>query len=427
MVKDIQALRRVNTLTVLDIVRNHGPIARTKLARMTGLTQATAFAIVEDLVDKNLLAEIGLGSSEGGRRPRLYAINPDAPTALGVEVRGSKVLALLMDLTGEIRGYQATPLTSSREDDVVLAVKTSVAGILAGTGGGPRNVIGIGIAMPGVLDTEAGVAISCPYFDWSNLPIAGIAAREFGFPTIVEYNVRAQAIGERWFGAGKEDVSELVCVNVGFGISAGLIVNKVVYRGWDGLAGLLGHVCVDEDGPRCGCGNFGCLEAVASEAAIIRRATKAIRQGADSLIMSREALANGDQILLFSLIPKAAREGDPLAISLLEEAAQYLGVGLAIIVNLLSPELVVIGGEITEVWDIISPTIERTMAPRTYGPRPGKVRIVPSALKVNASSIGAAALVFKKTGLLPDAENILQQYPPGTVRFPLGERRRQSW
>lgn len=410
VVKDVQTLRRVNTITVLDIIRNCGPVARTKLARMTGLTPATAFAIVEELVKRGLVREIGLGESEGGRRPRLYAINPDAPGAMGLEVRGSRVIAILMDLLGEIKRRYEVPLRSRSQDDVVSAIESGIEGILGNTEADQEHVIGIGIAMPGILDTESGVAISSSNFGWSNLPICRIMSRRFGLPVILEHNVRAFALGESWFGAGRE-VSNLVCINVGVGISAGIIINNELYRGQDESSGELGHICVDEDGPRCGCGSYGCLEALASETAILRRAAKAIKQGASSLIADRESLGDDDESLSFSSIIRAAREGDSLAISLLKEGARYLGIGVAMVVNLLNPELVIIGGEVTEAWDIILPMIEDAVKTRALRLRPKNMRIVRSSLGIEASSIGAATLVLRGVGLLPSLGSVFLQAP----------------
>lgn len=405
VLRNVQTLRKVNAATILEIIRDRGPIARTKLARMTGLTPATAFAIVDELVQKDLVVESGLGKSHGGRRPKLYTLNPDAPCAAGLEVRGNRVIVLVMDLSGRIRRRAAIPLRSRGQDDVLAAMKTAIRAVLQPDGGDEKSasvVVGIGLAMPGLLNTEAGVAIGSSNFGWSELPICEVVRREFGLPAVLEHNVRCQTFGESFFGAGK-GASNLMCVNVGAGISAGIVIDNTLYRGESMRAGELGHVCVDQAGPRCGCGNYGCLEALASETALVRRAAQAVSQGSKTLIMEREDPEASHGMLAFGAILEAAGKGDSLARSLLEEGARYLGLGLGMALSLLNPALVIIGGEITVAWDFIYPVIKNAAKATSLAASCEDVEIVRSALGVEAGSIGAASLVLREAGLLQDA------------------------
>lgn len=195
------------------------------------------------------------------------------------------------------------------------------------------------------------------------------------------------ALGEKWYGQGR-DAAHFVCVNVGHGIGAGLVLGGVLYHGASGGAGEFGHITVDPEGPRCNCGNRGCLEVMAAGPALLRRVEEALRAGRPSVLRS---LWEAGRLIDGEPITAAAREGDAVAREVLVETGRYLGIGLAGLINLFNPELIIIGGGVAKAWDVLSPPLLATVRERALEPLARRVRIVPSALE-EATAVGAATM-----------------------------------
>jgi predicted NBD/HSP70 family sugar kinase len=260
----------------------------------------------------------------------------------------------------------------------------------------PKHLIlGAGIAHSGLIDTENGVVLSFPrpgqMAEWKNVPLQAIFEKEFKIPCRVEDSVRTMAIAERVFGLGK-DVSDFLFIEVGMGIGAAFYINGELYRGGGGKAGEFGHITVDEDGPLCSCGNNGCLESVASCAAIIDAGRTAIERGVDSKIRD---LAGGDlgQISV-ELIARAASENDSLAFRVLQDSASYIAIGLADLVNLLNPRLIIFGGALFRAAPhLLSDPLRRIIRQRSLEKSANDVQLKVSALGSEAGALGASRVI----------------------------------
>ncbi len=355
---DSSLAKKVNTMLVVDCIRKYAPLSRADAARLTMLSPSTVSSIVSDLVGAGLVHERkGCPANGGGRCPILLSLNAGASFAVIIDVQVARVLSGIIDLAGNPVSVVREPLDLSSPDnavDQVLRVTAKALARLPRTGGAAA---GIGVGIPGIVDVRTGTVAKSTRLRWNNLPLATLLQREFPLPAIVERDVRAAAWGERSYGHGR-NVSDFVYLAVGEGgFGAGLVVNGKPYVGARMHAGELGHMTVDMHGERCSCGNIGCLAGVAS--ASIQEWKGGKGEGADGQLV------------------------------------EYTATGLVNLVNLLDPELVVLGGDIGGRPDFAS-RVEAVAKERALL-APGQMpRVLPSQLADMAVAHGLAGLVFDR-------------------------------
>ncbi len=396
---DMQLVRQMNRTAILQLIRERGPISRVSLARLAKLTPATAFSIVEELMDQNLVRESGIGASAGGRRPLLFEFNPQAYAAVGVDLRANRLIAVVTDLAaqplaktvqpyrGEIDGVEGAHLISQVARDVIRS-----------SGISPEKLVGLGISVPALIDLDGGVIVKAVNLGWEQVPLRDLLDKRLDMPIHIVDVGLALTVGEAYFGAGR-GVQNLMCVNVGSGIGSGIIVGGRIYRGADGVAGEIGHMTVDEDGPQCRCGNYGCLERLAASPAIVERAAKGLKQGALSAI--RGLVGGRLEDITVQVVVEAAKSGDEFARGILAETGRYLGVGVASVVNILNPEMVIVGGGVPQLaGELLLEPLRQAVRLRAFEVHARRVRIVTSELGIEASAIGAAAWATMHAGFL---------------------------
>ena len=333
-------IKEINRNLVLNLIKSRGPISRTDIARLSSLSLATVSGITADFIASGLVHELGEGESTGGRRPVLLRLNYRAGFVVGVKLMEQAITSALTDLDASVLHDRVTPLTTAAGTDpanVLRAIIQAVENTIAEAKVDRPRVLGIGIGMAGVVDGEAGICRYSPFFGWRDVPIAEPVAAHFGLPVCVENDVNTLTIAEQWFGYG-HGVDHFVVVTVGRGVGAGIVVNGQFYRGALGGAGELGHITLTTDGPPCGCGKRGCLETLASDPSVVRQARAAIALGERTTLVGIEPLTLED-------IVAAAEAGDELARRLLADSGHWLGMGIATMVNILNPQLVIVGGE----------------------------------------------------------------------------------
>lgn len=311
--------------------------------------------------------------------------------AIGVDLGGTKILTALVDERGEViaRVRVATPTTGP--DGVVDAIVASVAELSRKSGISPRSALGVGVGAPGPLDPDTGIVFEPPNLPgWRDVPLAAIMAERLGVPAFLENDANAAAMGERWVGAGR-GVDDLVYLTVSTGIGGGLILAGRLYRGVSGTAGEVGHMAIARDGPRCGCGRIGCLEAMASGTAIAREARLAVERGSPTVLsqVAPEAITSED-------VAHAALGGDPLAREIFAGAAAALGTGITNLVNLLNPALVIVGGGVTRAGELLFAPVRRIVQEEAFERPWAAVQVVPAALGDDVGVIGAAAVAYER-------------------------------
>jgi glucokinase-like ROK family protein len=387
-------IRQLNRSLVLDLIRTQGPISRADVKRSTGLNFTTVTNAVNDLVAEGMVQEVGLGTSSGGRKPVLLTLNPGARFVLGCELQSTELVLGLFDLTGTLLARHAeakSPATSPA--DVVQRINAAIPRVLQAANITADRLEGLGVAAPGPLNSETGVLLTPPNMvGWRDVPLKQMLEQATGLSVVVEKDGNAAALGEVWFGSG-QGARDLILLIVDQGIGAGIISGGHLYRGRHSGAGEIGHNTIDIDGPRCSCGNYGCLEAIASGFALARKAGEAVRRGVSSRLAvygEFEGSIGVPEIL------EAAELGDKLALDLLDECGRTLGIAVANVVNMYNPELIVLGGRLAQRSPIVMERAREIGAGRAFSVLAEGVRIVPSALGETLLLAGAAALVLAR-------------------------------
>jgi len=317
---------------------------------------------------------------------------------ISMDVGGTFTKLALVDPAGEVRQRHEEP---SEHQIAGAEVPQYVVGIvermLQDSGLTRDEVVGVCVGIPGVIDHRTDVIISCPNLtNWEGMPLAKWVGERLGLPTYIEKDANEAALGERWIGAGR-GIDDLVCFTLGTGIGTGIILNGELYRGSIGGAGEIGHIIVDKDGPLCTCGNPGCLESFASARAIAGTARNAAASGEPTAMLE---LAGGDiNSITAATVFAAARAGDHLAARIASEAVEYLGVGVASIVNVFNPAMVILGGGIAQAGDQILIPVRQIVRQRARRLLAEHVQIVLATLGNDAGVIGGAYLVFKEEGV----------------------------
>ena len=307
--------------------------------------------------------------------------------AVGVDIGGTKIAALRISAEGEIRARTVMPTPATDQTEAMPAIEAAAAAVLE------DGVAAIGVGMAGLIDVRSGVLLSAPNLAWRNMGVSEDLAARFGLPVTVDNDATAAAWGESRLGASRGSDDSLF-VGVGTGIGGGIVAGGRLIRGAHGLAGEIGHIIVEPDGPLCGCGNRGCWELVASGLAIARAGRRAVTEEPGSPIAR---LAGGDpRRATGELVTEAARKGDAAAVAILATVGRRLGEGIAGLVNVLDPDVVVVGGGVGEAGDLLLGPLREAYLEAVEGAdvRPD-VRIAPAQLGNDAGAIGAALLAIE--------------------------------
>lgn len=312
---------------------------------------------------------------------------------IGIDVGGTNVKIALVDEKGKIIYSNSVPTYAKMGYEyTVNNIKQAIRDLMKETNTTEKNIEGIGFDFPGQVDCKTGVVKLAPNIPgWVNVPIAQMIEEEFHIPTRIDNDVRCAALGELKFGAGK-GCENFVCITVGTGIGSGLVINGKVVRGASNAAGEIGHIKLQmTNGPICGCGDTGCLEAFASGPSIVAMAQDYIK-GGKSTKFREMAAAEGGEITPY-MVAKAAEEGDPVAKRIFEIVGEYIGIGLTSVINLLNPEKVIIGGGVAEAGELLLEPIRKTVKERAMVVAGEAVEIVPAQLGNSAGVIGASMLI----------------------------------
>ncbi|MEW1647864.1 ROK family transcriptional regulator [Streptomyces sp. NPDC091219] len=337
---------------VFTAVLSHGPLTRLDVARRTGLSAAAVTKAVRPLMEAGYLTE---GADQEappalGRPANLVRVDGGRALFIGVKVTGDEIIAVLADLCCRLRVARHVPLTDRDPKAVLASIADLAQELRVEADDLGIRVLGLGLAVSGDVDRGEGVVRYSPFLDWRDVPLAELAAMTTGLPVTVDNDVRALTVAEQWFGAGA-GLTDFAVVTVGAGIGCGLVVHGQVVSGAHGVAGEIGHVVVDPAGPPCHCGNRGCVEAIAGDAAILARVREVTGvQVADTA----EALA-------------LAHRGDAGAREVYARAGEAIGRGIATVVNLFGPERVIISGEGLAAYDLFAEQIRDSFTAAAFG------------------------------------------------------------
>lgn len=392
---DHAAMRDMNLALILSTLRRHAPLSRSQLAIQTGLNKATVSNIVKELLAGGFIYELGStnGSSEVGRPATNLDLNPDAGYIIGAEIGVDFISVIIANFAIGVvsRRYESTLKRLGQQDilDRLLFLLRESVEQVKGRG---KPLYGIGIGVPGLVDVSKGTLLFAPNLQWRDVPLGQMIADEFEAPIYVGNEANMAALGESYFGAG-QGCSFMLYVSSGIGLGGGIVIDGQLVEGSTGFAGEAGHMTVERDGLPCNCGNHGCWETVASQRALFRRVQEDIDAGEASWI---EEMTGGDpDKLSITPIVEAAKKGDDVAGRALRETGEWLGIGIASLMNVINPQLVVFGGPLSLAHEFLLPQIKETVTWRTWDWVHQQADIVIAAHGEDAAVIGAVAMVYR--------------------------------
>ena len=389
---DKQLIKEINRTSILNLIRDQELISRAEIAKILGLTPATVSSAVNDLVRRGIVKESGMGDSSGGRKPVLLGLEENRMYFIGVDIHKDGVKAAIVNIKGKIL-YSVERAFRGILDDLQGHVNATIREVRAISHLDSSKLYGIGIGMHGVVDIDNEITVFVPAMALRNVVIKPYVEREQKLPVIIDNDSNAMAIGERQFGNAR-GLENFVFVNAGKGIGAGIVLNGEIFYGKNFTAGEVGHIHVSDNGLKCVCGRYGCLDTVASERSMVNDFKNKLQSGIPSIVV--ELVDNNLERVNLDVIIQAARMGDAYATNALERAGHYIGIAMSYVINILSPESIVFGGSMSLAGDyILGPFIEAATKASMVESIEG-VTIVPSATGENAGVIGAATMVIQQ-------------------------------
>ncbi|MEJ7688913.1 MAG: ROK family protein [Variovorax sp.] len=368
--------------------------SRHGMAERLSFSKSKANGLIAGLVDQGLLAEAGLQRSSGGRRAENLQLHSGLGVLVGVDIGATSldVAVLGPDLT--VMAQHSEPADVRAGPGVVLArVRVLMKDLLGRCGADAARVIGIGIGVPGPVNFEIGQLVNPPLMPaWDSFSIRDYLREDYAAPVFVDNDVNLMALGELW--RLKRSLSNFLVIKIGTGIGCGIVCHGEVYRGATGSAGDVGHICVDQEGPRCHCGNLGCVEAMAAGPAITRMAVQAAETGESDALAER--LRTQGRIEAVD-VGQASRAGDAAANAIVQRAGSLIGQMLASVVNFFNPSHVYIGGGITRIGPLFLAAVRQSVYQRSLALSTRHLEIQYTPLGAQAGLIGAGVLAMHET------------------------------
>ena len=385
-ITQLMNVKNLNKHGVIDLIRfTPGGIARVEMARQLGLTRAAITTIVNDMKAAGLVVELAQHAA-GGRKPVVLEINPSLGYVVGIDMGATHASLILADFSARSIQEMHMPLDISLGPQVCLdQVDSFLRLLLQSAGLSLADVKAAGVGVPGPIVAEAGMVSGPPIMPgWDGYPIRDALAERWNCPVSINNDAELGALGEWAYGAGRGE-RNLAYFKVGTGIGVGLLLNGLIYRGVTGSAGEIGHITIEENGPLCQCGNRGCLEALAGGRAIASKAIEAVHRGQRTALVEKSPIGT----ITAQDVIAAARRGDLYAQQLVREAGTYLGIAVASLVNVFNPGMVVIGGSVALIGDLLLDPIRRAVQERSLRVASRAVRITSALLGRRSSGMGA--------------------------------------
>lgn len=386
-----ETARDINRRIVLNLVRKHQPISRAGLARRSGMQRSTVSAITEQLISEHWVVEGATGHLPRGRKPTFLHLNPDHAGIIGVDIHPAASMLAVSTMDMRILAHESMP-TGREPNDFIERLGRRINDLVRAHPKGSYE--GIGLSLPGRVDSASQRLTFAPNLNWSNVDFKAPLEKITGLPVELENAANACALAELWSGRHGDNITNLVAVTVSEGIGVGMVMNGQLLRGSRGVSGEFGHVSLGAAGPECRCGNRGCWEVMASNSAAVRyyaEFSSSRRNGAGS----KKNLSP----MPFSDLLRLVDQGDVKAGKALDQMAHYLGVGLAILVTGLAPDVLVVVGEVTRAWKRVGPVVEKAIEQRSF--THATTRVTPTDPENLPRLRGAIALVAQKHFILP--------------------------
>lgn len=396
-------VKKLNRMTIVNIIKENELISRQQLAELTGLTPPAITGIIRELIDTGFVKEVGLGESQGGRRPVSLQFNSEAGYVIGIEITSQEITVALADLKNMPTSIQRMKVAMKDPNAAVKELIHIINQVIFHKEHKSKKFLGIAIAFPGMLHGQEGTVKRAVNLgkEWNGFPLKSILENQFAMPVFIETNSKVAALGEKWFGGGTS-CENLIYINMGEGISAGIIMGECIVQGSQGYAGQIGHTVMIEQGALCNCGNRGCLETICGIPAILRKVTAELPfiAGEDAL---KKYLGSGKEIGINDILEVALKE-ESYAREVLRQANRYVALATSHMINLYNPDAVFIGGKLAMVAEFFREEFREVIASHTFSEVEDATAIVISKLGADSGVIGACALALKKILKTPNTD-----------------------
>jgi glucokinase-like ROK family protein len=397
---DQALVREINLSVIMNHLRKNAPISRAALAETTGLNKTTVSSLINELINRQFVKEIGFSTPSSGRPAIQLKLNPTIGYIISCEIGVDFILVICTDFAPKIiwrYEEQIDPTIGQRAIlDRALSILHEAIKI-----GGPAcgTLLGMAVGVPGLVDQATGSLLFAPNLGWKDLPIRSILQESFDVPLFVDNEANIAALGEHYFGVA-QGYDEVLYISAGVGLGGGIVHGGRLFSGVTGFGAEFGHMTLDPDGEACKCGNQGCWETQVSQRALFREIWRRLDQGENSRLS--DMTGGRRSLLTVPLIVNAARVGDAVALDALEMIGRYLGIGIASLVNALNPELVVFGGILSLAGEFLMPVIEKELNQRALRWNREAMQLVLAKHGFDACVIGGVATVYQAILAQPD-------------------------
>ncbi|MDF2611748.1 MAG: Glucokinase [Lachnospiraceae bacterium] len=396
-------VKKLNRMTIINIIKDNELISRQQIADLTGLTPPAITGIIRELIDTGFVKEVGLGQSQGGRKPVNLQFNCSAGYVIGIEVTSQEITVALADLKniptciGRVAVDMKDPAIAVKE--LIHVIKQ----VSLNKENKEKRIVAIAIAFPGMLNRSEGTVKRAVNLGkmWNGYPLKATLENEFGLPIYIETNSKVAALGEKWYGGGI-NCENLIYINMGEGISAGIIMGEHIVQGSQGYAGQIGHTVMIEQGTLCNCGNRGCLETVCGIPALVQKVNAKLPFLADEDPLKKRF--NITQEIQINDIVEVALEKESYARDVLRQATHYVALATSHMINLYNPDAVFIGGKLAIVAEFFMEDFHEVIASHTFSEVEDATTIIISKLGVDSGVIGACALALKMVLKSPNTD-----------------------
>ncbi len=386
-------LKEINRKKILRVIHERGESSRAEIRQLIKQDGKTVTNIVNGLVKDRLLTTSGYSSFTGGRRRELLIMDPRYGYIIGIHLDINFLVGIVTNIQSKVILRERIPVCPTESKSNLISKIRKTINFLISKGNIPQDeILGIGFVASGFYDQELGKwLVSVNNLYWKDVPIVSILSQQCRCPIYLEDCSRALALGEKWFGSAKNE-ENFICLDIGAGIGCAIFQENRLYKGSSNFAGELGHTIAVPDGEVCSCGNRGCLETVASGWALVKQMKNRISNGEKTLV--RDLCQGNLDAIDADMILHAAHNGDKLAANLLNVASKYLGIGIANLINLLNPELVVLSGHFSTMKDFSLASLKENIRQYAIPESFEKVKIINSLLGEDAAVLGATTLIL---------------------------------
>jgi predicted NBD/HSP70 family sugar kinase len=371
-------------------------ISRAQIARINKLSQAAVTGITTELIHEKLIFEKKVGtSSASGRKPILLALNPNAPPVIGVKLANDLITVAITNIDTEVIDTTLVPVPQKAKtaEQVADLISETIYNRLKKNNINPESVLGMGLGMAGMIDTQKGLCLFSPFLGWQNVPFRALLEERLHIPTYIENNVKTLTMAEKWFGSGK-GVDHFLLITIGKGVGMCMVFNGNIFRGARGYGGEFGHITIDPKGRRCDCGKKGCLETFIADKYLLAQTKKIIKQTEK---WPDDKLRELD---IETVTQMAIKEHKKL-VPIFEVAGDYLGRGITTLINILEPELILITGEGVRAKDLLLKPMKEAIEKYSFNNMAEHIKILVEHRSEVDWAKGAASLALQKLFSMP--------------------------